>query len=369
MDKNSLKQEDLLAKGYGMIPKLVMKDAKLSVEAKAIYAYLCSYCGAGDTAFPAIDLICHDLTISEKRFQRHMKQLKDSNYVRIERKRTENGFSNNIYTLPKTVSVQNVPVQSVRVQGVPVQNVPTNINSLKSVQLRTLKPFCTECRKQQLIEAEQEEGKQASMRHLRRRTIEVLKTDSIVGDPKLWNTSFDNYVPDGQESADALKLARLSAGGYMKSLQEEKRCQRIIANKDLDDSEREQAKKELSELDKFNTIFSGVPGVGKSHLAMSMLQAVNDHSEELVSCLFISLNDMFRLIKSSFGKPDSKYTELNMTDLLSNVDLLVLDDLGSESSFKRENREAGEYIQNVIFGVLNARQRTIITTNLNSREL
>lgn len=237
------------------------------------------------------------------------------------------------------------------------------------VQLRTLKPFCTECRKQQLIEAEQEEGKQASMRHLRRRTIEVLKTDSIVGDPKLWTTSFDNYVPDGQESADALKLARLSAGGYMKSLQEEKRCQRIIANKDLDDSEREQAKKELSELDKFNTIFSGVPGVGKSHLAMSMLQAVNDHSEELVSCLFISLNDMFRLIKSSFGKPDSKYTELNMTDLLSNVDLLVLDDLGSESSFKRENREAGEYIQNVIFGVLNARQRTIISTNLNSREL
>lgn len=102
---------------------------------------------------------------------------------------------------------------------------------------------------------------------------------------------------------------------------------------------------------------------------MAMLQAVNQHSKEMVSCLFISMNDMFRLIKASFGNRESKYTELNMTDLLSKVDLLVLDDLGSESSFKRENREAGEYIQNVIFGVLNARQHTIITTNLNNEQL
>ncbi|WP_367378288.1 ATP-binding protein [Enterococcus gilvus] len=243
------------------------------------------------------------------------------------------------------------------------------IHGCPLVQLRDLEPFCIECRKQQLIEAEQSEAKLASMKHQRRRTIEVLKTDSIVGDSKLWTASFDTYVPDGKESTDALKLARLSAGGYMKSLEEEKRCQRIIANKELDESVREQAKKELSELDKFNTIFSGVPGVGKSHLAMAMLQAVNQHSNELVSCLFISMNDMFRLIKASFSDRQSKYTELNMTDLLSKVDLLVLDDLGSESSFKRENREAGEYIQNVIFGVLNARQRTIITTNLNSEEL
>lgn len=243
------------------------------------------------------------------------------------------------------------------------------IHGCPLVQLRDLEPFCIECRKQQLIEAEQSEAKLASMKHQRRRTIEVLKTDSIVGDSKLWTASFDTYVPDGKESTDALKLARLSAGGYMKSLEEEKRCQRIIANKELDGSVREQAKKELSELDKFNTIFSGVPGVGKSHLAMAMLQAVNQHSNELVSCLFISMNDMFRLIKASFSDRQSKYTELNMTDLLSKVDLLVLDDLGSESSFKRENREAGEYIQNVIFGVLNARQRTIITTNLNSEEL
>lgn len=129
MDKNILKQEDLLSKGYGIIPKLVMKDLKISAEAKAIYAYICSYCGAGDTAFPSVELICHDLGISEKRYQRHIKQLKENGYVIVTRNRIKSGFSNNIYTLPKTVAVQNVPVQ----------NVPTNINSLNNNNLNSNK--------------------------------------------------------------------------------------------------------------------------------------------------------------------------------------------------------------------------------------
>ena len=58
-----------------------------------------------------------------------------------------------------------------------------------------------------------------------------------------------------------------------------------------------------------------------------------------------------------------------MVDLLGKVSLLVLDDLGSEASFKRESREASEYVQQVLFGVLNKRSRTIITTNLSSKEL
>lgn len=125
-----LKQEDLLSKGYGIIPKLMMKDTRLSVESKAIYAYLCSYCGAGNTAFPSVDLICHDLEISERRYQKHLKQLKDTGYVTVTRERKTNGFSNNIYTLPKTVSVQNVSIRNVPLQNVPVQNDGTNINSL-----------------------------------------------------------------------------------------------------------------------------------------------------------------------------------------------------------------------------------------------
>ncbi|MBX9038467.1 ATP-binding protein [Enterococcus raffinosus] len=156
----------------------------------------------------------------------------------------------------------------------------------------------------------------------------------------------------------------------MKVIQIEKRLEKEIAESE-DKEEKAALKKQLLEIPKFNTIFTGVPGVGKSHLAMGMLKAINETADPMMSCLFVSVNDLFRLIKSSFGKPDSKYSELNMTGLLSSVDLLVIDDLGSEASFRREkkDKEAGNYTQNVLFGILNARQRTIITTNLSSDDL
>lgn len=236
------------------------------------------------------------------------------------------------------------------------------------VRFRNLQPFCMACKKQQLIEGEQKEAEQASMKHQRRRTIEVLKTDSIVGDPKLWQASFNNYQTDNEETNVALYKARQFAAEYMNVIQEEKQLEKKIAESE-DKEEKEALKKELLEVPKFNTILSGVPGVGKSHLSMAMLQAINKHADPMISCLFVSTNDLFRLIKSSFGNPDSKYTELNMTTLLSSVDLLVLDDLGSEASFQRKDREAKNYTQSVLFGILNARQRTVITTNLNSDDL
>lgn len=129
-DKNTLKQEEILSKGYGIIPKFVMKDKELSAEAKAIYAYLCSYSGAGDTAFPSVELMCNDLKMSRNRFEKHRKDLIDRGYIVISRKRLENGFSNNIYQLPKVLSLQSVPLQNVAVGNVALQNEATNSNSL-----------------------------------------------------------------------------------------------------------------------------------------------------------------------------------------------------------------------------------------------
>lgn len=242
------------------------------------------------------------------------------------------------------------------------------VHGMPLVRFRNLSPFCIACKKQELIESDKKESELASVKHQRRKTIEVLKTDSIVGDPKLWQASFKNYRTDNEETNVALFKARQFAADYMKVIQTEKRLEKRIADSE-DKEEKEALKKELLEIPKFNTIFSGVPGVGKSHLSMAMLQAINEHADPMMSCLFVSTNDLFRLIKSSFGKPDSKFTELSMTNLLSNVDLLVLDDLGSEASFQKKEREAKNYTQSVLFGILNARQRTIITTNLNSDDL
>ncbi|MCW1065469.1 DNA replication protein, partial [Streptococcus anginosus] len=53
---------------------------------------------------------------------------------------------------------------------------------------------------------------------------------------------------------------------------------------------------------KFNTLLVGTAGTGKSHLAMPMLKAVNDHSKAQ-KCLFINIAALFQKIRNSFNDP------------------------------------------------------------------
>ena len=133
-EQNEVKLQGVMAKGYGTIPKVVMQDEDLSIEAKAIYAYIASYAGAGHTAFPSVSITIKHLGISEKRYYKHRKVLQEKGYISIERERLENGFSKNIYTLNNTVYGQNVSRQNVSRQNVSRQNVSrqndgTNNNS------------------------------------------------------------------------------------------------------------------------------------------------------------------------------------------------------------------------------------------------
>lgn len=121
--------------GYGLVFKRVMKDTNISIEAKALYSYLSAYAGADESAFPSVSLICHELGISDKRFKKYRKQLEAQGYLSIERQRTNNGFSKNIYTIEHNpvsgnfVPVQNVTGQNVTGRNVTGQNVGTIINS------------------------------------------------------------------------------------------------------------------------------------------------------------------------------------------------------------------------------------------------
>lgn len=87
------------AKGYGTIPKAVMMDRRLTVCAKAIYAYFCSFCGAGSQAFPHVGKILRDMQISRNYYYRSLKLLKDYDYVRVEQERISGKFTRNIYTI------------------------------------------------------------------------------------------------------------------------------------------------------------------------------------------------------------------------------------------------------------------------------
>lgn len=106
-NKNILTQSELMSKGYGLIPKTVMLDNNLSIEAKAIYAFLSSYSGAGNTSFPSVETIRKYLDISRERYYKHRKQLINHGYVVVEKKKNDNkAFQKNIYHLIQEPSKQ-----------------------------------------------------------------------------------------------------------------------------------------------------------------------------------------------------------------------------------------------------------------------
>lgn len=98
--ENILIVEGVNAKGFGTIPKLVMKDRRLTPQAKAIYAYFCSYAGCGSTAFPKVSQIMYDLNMSNKTYYKHFELLTINGYITVtKRKKEGNKFDNNIYKL------------------------------------------------------------------------------------------------------------------------------------------------------------------------------------------------------------------------------------------------------------------------------
>lgn len=100
MGENILAMRGLFTKGYGLIPKKIMVDDRLDIEAKAIYAYLMSYAGAGETAYPSVSLMLKHLKISEKTYYKYFRQLTNSGYIKVtQAKSGDNKFMNNIYEI------------------------------------------------------------------------------------------------------------------------------------------------------------------------------------------------------------------------------------------------------------------------------
>lgn len=112
-------------------------------------------------------------------------------------------------------------------------------------------------------------------------------------------------------------------------------------------------------------------GCGKSHLAMSILQQVNEASPQNRRTLFLDFGRTMELMRDSVGNRESMYTQNYFVTLASKADVLVLDDLGAETGDIYSDKRASEYTSNVLRSILNSRQHkpTIITTNLSGQRL
>jgi len=105
-----LQIQGINSKGFGMIPKLVMQDRRLTAQAKAIYSYFASYAGGGQTAFPSRAKIMDDLNMGKDKYYRHLNQLIQCGYITAEQEKNQHGqFRRNVYTLMTDVPFSPCP--------------------------------------------------------------------------------------------------------------------------------------------------------------------------------------------------------------------------------------------------------------------
>lgn len=102
-----------------------------------------------------------------------------------------------------------------------------------------------------------------------------------------------------------------------------------------------------------NVVLIGGVGVGKSHLAYSMIKELTEDSDKTAA--FVNVVDLLAKLKADFQSESDYVYRLN------SLDYLVLDDLGTEKT--------SEWSASVIYSILNARDKTIITTNLEPKFL
>lgn len=125
---DEIRVSGVLSKGYGLSPKLVMTDKDLSIEAKAIYSYLSSFCGDGTTAFPSVDLIRHHLNISKNRFYKYRNELVERGYIKVTRRHDGNKAMSNLYTL--CLQIEDIQNEDIQIED--IQNEDTNNNSINN---------------------------------------------------------------------------------------------------------------------------------------------------------------------------------------------------------------------------------------------
>jgi hypothetical protein len=125
--------------GYGMVQTEVMKLKGLSIEAKAIYCLLASYTGSKEYCFPKIETMCEDLGVSEQRFYKHIRQLKEKNLIKIT-KLYGDMRNNNKYEIGYIDTPQNICLQHPQNEGVGIpQNegvgIPQNEGVINSISI------------------------------------------------------------------------------------------------------------------------------------------------------------------------------------------------------------------------------------------
>nr|DAX90287.1 MAG TPA: replicative helicase [Caudoviricetes sp.] len=125
----------------------------------------------------------------------------------------------------------------------------------------------------------------------------------------------------------------------------------------------------------FNVFMNGLPGVGKTSLALAMLDSAKQQG---LSTMFVSTTILQSLYRQSFQDDLVKEQVHNTVRAMKEVDVLVLDDFGTEGGSLKDKSHVHQDMQRGMYEVANARfddqhrrpkGHTIITTNNFEEEL
>jgi len=113
-------------------------------------------------------------------------------------------------------------------------------------------------------------------------------------------------------------------------------------------------------------VLSGSPGLGKSHLAYAAAKALKGQDYKV---LYLKASDLLEFVRGTFS-PKSELTETQIFDMISGLDLLVMDDVGAE--YVKMNDQGYEtWVSDVLCKVFDLRlnKPIICTTNYTESQL
>lgn len=103
---NQLDLTSILAQGFGTIPQSVMRDKRITPDAKLLYSYLSSFTGRGSCAYPSTPTILEELSWGKDKFYRARKELEEIGLVQLSIKAHKGGGRVSVYQLPSTLDLE-----------------------------------------------------------------------------------------------------------------------------------------------------------------------------------------------------------------------------------------------------------------------